>query len=196
MQCLPCSVKPSTSWLDLVRARAPSGEPAKAKKGSCSSMFNNDDIEEIQEHYALHIELKNAETRIRFSRANKAEVASDRVMCPSRHVETRVNASFSKITSSRHHLNLERGAADIDQTIKQSINHITRPILSLQATTRQYISIAISSGLSINSSPSKTPTYITDHRRTDQHSTRNSRCPQRRDLAPKSGTMSVARRKD
>lgn len=39
-------------------------------------MFDNDDIEEISEHYALHIEPKNAETRIRFSCANKAEVAS------------------------------------------------------------------------------------------------------------------------
>ena len=39
-------------------------------------MFDNDDIEETSEHYALHIEPKNAETRIWFSCANKAEVAS------------------------------------------------------------------------------------------------------------------------
>jgi hypothetical protein len=97
-------------------------------------MFDNDDIEEIQEHYALHVDPKNAETRIRLSCANKAEW---RVMCPSRHVETRVNASFSKITTSRHHPNLERGAADVDQTIKQSY-HSTYYLYKLQPSVYQY----------------------------------------------------------
>jgi hypothetical protein len=120
-------VKPSTFWLDLVRARVPSCEPAKAKNDSCSSMFDNDDIEEIQEHYALHVDPKNAE--------NKAEW---RVMCPSRHVETRVNASFSKITTSRHHPNLERGAADVDQTIKQSYHSTYLYLYKLQPSVYQY----------------------------------------------------------